>query len=144
MKRFVSVLLVVLMFYICSFNVFASEDEVVFSVDQTAVSTGSSVTVTVRISSERCGTLLEIRPEFDDVFELAEGYCDVPGAKRADFTSGSGFVIEFPESTNPSGIIGSFKLRIRDDAVPGKYAITGDAKLDGVDLESGSVSVSVV
>lgn len=144
MKRFVSVLLVVLMFYICSFTVFASEDEVVFSVDQTAVSTGSSVTVTVRISSERCGTLLEIRPEFDDVFELAEGYCDVSGAKRADFTSGSGFVIEFPESTNPSGIIGSFKLRIRDDAAPGKYAICGDAKLDGVDLESGSVSVSVV
>ena len=144
MKKIVSVLLVVLMIYICPAIVYAAEDEVTFSADQYSVSAGSQVTVFVRINTQCSGISLEIKPEYGSVFELIDGSCNMNETQRAEFTSGSGFLIEFHEPVNPNGTVGSFQLKIRDDAAPGKYVVSASANLDGVYLECGSVFITVV
>ncbi len=144
MKRFASVILAVLVVCMCSLPVLAAEDEVIFSPDQSSVSVGDVITVSVKISTERNGAFLEIKPDFDDTFELLDGTCNVTGASKAEFSADAGFVIEFQESVNFGGIVGTFRLRVRDDSAPGKYAISGYTKLDGETLESNSAWISVI
>lgn len=144
MKRITSILLAVLMICLCTVTVFAAGQEVILSADRSSVSAGDVVTVSVTIHTERTGSLLELKPEYGDAFEIIDGSCDAIGDCEAEFTPGTGFVIEFVGASDPSGTIGTFRVKIRDSAAPGTYTIRMSAKLDNESLEAGSVSITVL
>ncbi len=113
-----------------------------------SVKRGETVTFTVSVSGSAAVTQYGLKLSYDSsVFEMVGGECTAD-AWYPDFTPDRGFAVMYKEATIPSGRVGTFTLRAKDDAsftdswVGGTAAAMNGA--DSVSSSAGGTSVTIV
>ena len=149
MKKLLSALLCVLL--MCTMIAPAYADgsvQISITPSATTVQRGDEVTFTVSVSGSAACTQYGLQLSYDEtVFEMVGGTNTVTGALVADFTPSRGFAVLYSAATEPSGQLGTFTLRVKDDATFGSTQVGGKASAkngtETVEASAGGVSVSV-
>ena len=147
MKKLVSVLLCLALVAAMAVTAFA-DGSVNFSMSASAseLERGDTLTINVSVASSTDATSYGLKLSFNqDVFEIVDGACSVPGTLVASFNNGFAFM--FQNATDYSGEVGTVTLKVKDTAVGGDYTIEGVASVKNgstvVTANGGSVAVSV-
>lgn len=103
---------------------------------------GDEITFEVEISGDTACTALGLMLEYDsEVFELVDGKCMLSGALIKLFDQERGFAYLYSKETVPSGVMGTFTLKVKSGAPDGEASVSGKASVQN---GSGSISSAVV
>ena len=135
MKKLMAVCAFLVLVAILATTAFAA---VPFSVSpsQNTLQPGESVTLRFSVSSDTPATSYGLMVSYDTaVFELVEGSCNASDALVTSFNNGFAFM--FQNATAYSGDVGTITLKVKADAAPGSYEVSGMAS-----VKNGAETVS--
>lgn len=88
------------------------------------VTPGEEITFEVHISAEEACSSFGIVPQYDHtVFEIVDGRCKLGGATLRVFDPEKGFAYLFEEGTVPNGLVGTFVMKVKENAPTGSAQI---------------------
>lgn len=106
----------------------AAQEVTQFSITASAqeAKPGDEITFTVTIHGEQSCRYYGVMLEYDPaVYEMGKGKCTVDDAMLSDFDPARGFVVLNEEELVPQGTLGTFTMKIREDAPVGNAEVTG-------------------
>ena len=127
MKKGIALLLLLVIIFVQAVPAAAEEvTQITIAASAEDAKPGDEITFTVSISGgEKCryyGLMLEYDPE---VYEMGTGECTAIGAMLSDFDPERGFVVLNNKERVPQGVLGTFTMKVREDAASGNAAVTG-------------------
>lgn len=88
------------------------------------VTPGEEITFEVHISATEACSSFGIVPQYDHtVFEIMDGECELGGALLKVFDPEKGFAYLFENVTVPSGLVGTFVMKVKESAPAGSAQI---------------------
>lgn len=149
MKKLVSILLSICLICFLAVTVYAAESiSMKMSSSAKTVSRGDTITITVTVSGSADVTQYGLQLKYDtSVFEMVSGSHSVSGAQFAEFNPSRGFAVLYGAPTTPSGKVGTFTLKVKDNAPFGTYTVGGAASAkngaENVSSSASGVSITV-
>lgn len=88
------------------------------------VTPGEEITFEVHISATEACSSFGIVPQYDHtVFEIVDGRCKLGGATLRVFDPEKGFAYLFENATAPDGLVGTFIMKVKENAPAGSAQI---------------------
>jgi len=152
MKKCISFLICLLLVCVLAVPAMAA-DSIQFSMSASSQSLyrGDTVTITVKVSGNASCTQYGLKLSIDkDIYEVVSGECTVSGALIKTFDPDKGFVVMYPSDnpTVPSGTVGTFTLKVKEDAEFGSANVSGTASVmlgtESVEASGASAKLTIV
>lgn len=150
MKKLFSLIVTVCLIYLLTIPAYgAGSVNISISPSASSVSRGDTITFTVYVSASDSCTQFGLQLDYDSsVFEMVGGSHSVSGAQFAEFHPSRGFAVLYGSATVPSGTVGTFTLRAKQDASLGSTYVGGNASAmngsSSVSSSASGASVSIV
>ena len=140
MKKGIALLLLLVIIFVQAVPAAAEEvTQITIAASAEDAKPGDEITFTVSISGgEKCryyGLMLEYDPE---VYEMGTGECTAIGAMLSDFDPERGFVVLNNKERVPQGVLGTFTMKVREDAASGNAMVTGVSSVKSGDTAKPS------
>lgn len=144
MKKIISNLFILtIIVLIFSIGITASKPTSTLVVTSSNVNANDTITITVNVS-DCTSASLGIIPSYDEnKFELVSGEILVAGAFMSDFSDGIAVIAYTSPVTFNNSDVFRFILKAKSTITPGSYTITCEVQVEGYDVATPSVELSV-
>lgn len=100
--------------------------QIIITASSTEVKPGEEITFTVTVDGAQSCRYYGLMLEYDaSVYEMGSGKCTVTGAMLSAFDPERGFVVLNSSEQIPQGTLGTFTMKVREDAPAGNAAVAG-------------------